>query len=80
GDALQHQIHHLYWLKGQFDVIAHQMENSAPNHDLANQLTSCLEKLSSLSLTPEETPDMSFQADTHSLKQAITSYGHIGTQ
>ncbi|CAL8297656.1 unnamed protein product [Merluccius merluccius] len=80
GDALHHQLLHLHWVKGQFDIIAHQMENSAPNHDLANQLTSCLEKLSSLNLTPEETPDMSFQADAYSLKQAITSFGRIATQ
>ncbi|KAJ3610823.1 hypothetical protein NHX12_022914 [Muraenolepis orangiensis] len=80
GDALHHQLQHLHWLKGQFDIIAHQMDNSAPNHYLANQLTSCLEKLSSLNLSPEETPDMSFQADTHFLKQAITSFGRIATQ
>ncbi|CAL8258642.1 unnamed protein product [Lota lota] len=80
GDALHHQLHLLHWLKGQFDVIAHQMENAAPNRDLANQLTSCLEKLSSLNLTPEETPDMGFQADTRSLKQALTSFGRIATQ
>ncbi|XP_056465591.1 nuclear receptor coactivator 4 isoform X1 [Gadus chalcogrammus] len=80
GDALHHQLNHLHWLKGQFDVIAHQMEKSAPNRDLANQLTSCLEKLSSLNLSPEETPDLGFTADTRSLKQALTSFGRIATR
>ncbi|XP_034721683.1 nuclear receptor coactivator 4 [Etheostoma cragini] len=36
-----------------------------------------MEKLSSMSLTPEETPDISFHADARSLKQAITSFGSI---
>ncbi|XP_041736492.1 nuclear receptor coactivator 4-like isoform X1 [Coregonus clupeaformis] len=79
GEALQAQLYQLHWLRGQFDILIHQLENSNSN-DLANQLTSCMEKLSSLNLTPEETPEMSFQADTRSLRQAITSFGTIATQ
>ncbi|XP_010894520.2 nuclear receptor coactivator 4 isoform X2 [Esox lucius] len=79
GEALQTQLQQLHWLRGQFDILIHQLENS-DNHHLANQLTSCMEKLSSLNLTPEETPEMSFQADTRSLRQAITSFGSIDTQ
>uniref|UniRef100_A0A8C8H1L7 Nuclear receptor coactivator 4 N-terminal domain-containing protein n=1 Tax=Oncorhynchus tshawytscha TaxID=74940 RepID=A0A8C8H1L7_ONCTS len=91
GEALHTQLHQLHCfhlvslflpsphLRGQFDILIHQLENSNSNN-LANQLTSCLEKLSSLNLTPEETPEMSFQADTRSLRQAITSFGTIATQ
>nr|XP_023826180.1 nuclear receptor coactivator 4 isoform X4 [Salvelinus alpinus] len=79
GEALQAQLHQLHCLRGQFDILIHQLENSNSNN-LANQLTSCMEKLSSLNLTPEETPEMSFQADTRSLRQAITSFGTIATQ
>ncbi|XP_064788297.1 nuclear receptor coactivator 4 [Oncorhynchus masou masou] len=79
GEALQTQLHQLHCLRGQFDILIHQLENSNSNN-LANQLTSCMEKLSSLNLTPEETPEMSFLADTRSLRQAITSFGTIATQ
>ncbi|CAK6981207.1 nuclear receptor coactivator 4 [Scomber scombrus] len=78
-ETLQQQLHRLHWLRGQFDVISQQLQNSNSN-DLNNQLTSCMEKLSSLSLTPEETPEMSFQADTRSLRQAITSFGNVSAQ
>ncbi|XP_070697066.1 nuclear receptor coactivator 4 isoform X2 [Pempheris klunzingeri] len=79
-ETLQQQLHQLHRLRGQFDVIVHQLQNSNSNNDLNNQLTSCMEKLSSLSLTPEETPEMSFHADTRSLRQAITSFGSITAQ
>ncbi|XP_037321181.2 nuclear receptor coactivator 4 isoform X3 [Pungitius pungitius] len=79
-ETLQQQLHRLHWLRGQFDVIVHQLQSSNSSNDLNNQLTSCLEKLSSLSLTPEETPEMSFHADTRSLRQAITSFGRITAQ
>ncbi|XP_030603324.1 nuclear receptor coactivator 4 isoform X1 [Archocentrus centrarchus] len=79
-ETLQQQLHQLYRLRGQFDVIAHQLQNSNSSNDLNNQLTSCMEKLSSLSLTPEETPEMSFHADTRSLRQAITSFGSVTAQ
>uniref|UniRef100_G3PFB0 Nuclear receptor coactivator 4 N-terminal domain-containing protein n=1 Tax=Gasterosteus aculeatus aculeatus TaxID=481459 RepID=G3PFB0_GASAC len=79
-ETLQQQLHRLHWLRGQFDVIVHQLQSSNSSNDLNNQLTSCLEKLSSLSLTPEETPEMSFHADARSLRQAITSFGRITAQ
>ncbi|XP_059179925.1 nuclear receptor coactivator 4 isoform X2 [Centropristis striata] len=79
-ETLQQQLHQLHWLRGQFDVIVHQLQNANSSNDLNNQLTSCMEKLSSLSLTPEETPEMSFHADTRSLRQAITSFGSITAQ
>ncbi|XP_069544657.1 nuclear receptor coactivator 4 [Brachyistius frenatus] len=77
-ETLQQQLHQLHRLRGQFDVINQQLKNN--DNDLNNQLTSCMEKLSSLSLTPEETPDISFHGDTRSLRQAITSYGSITAQ
>lgn len=79
-ETLQHQLHQLHRLRGQFEVISYQLQNSSCSNDLNNQLTSCLEKFSSLSLTPEETPEMSFHADSRSLRQAITSFGSIGAQ
>ncbi|XP_028325182.1 nuclear receptor coactivator 4 [Gouania willdenowi] len=78
-DTLQQQLHQLHRLRGQFDVIVQQLQNNSSN-DLNNQLTSCMEKLSSLSLSPEETPEMSFHADSRSLRQAITSFGRITAQ
>lgn len=41
---------------------------------------SCMCRLSSLNMTPEETPDLHFLADSRSLKQAITSFGCISAQ
>ncbi|KAM9701338.1 nuclear receptor coactivator 4, partial [Menidia menidia] len=79
GDALQLQLLQLHRLRGQFDIISHQMQSSS-SKDLSNQLTSCMEKLSSLSLTPEETPEMSFHADVRSLRQAVTSFGRVSAQ
>lgn len=34
----------VFQLRGQFDVIVHQMQNSNNSNDLSNQLTSCMEK------------------------------------
>ncbi|XP_055026244.2 nuclear receptor coactivator 4 isoform X2 [Misgurnus anguillicaudatus] len=79
GEALQQQLQQLHLLKGQFDVLIHQMEYSSSNSP-ATELTNCLEKLTSLNLTPDETPEMSFQADTCTLRKAITSFGSICTQ
>uniref|UniRef100_A0A3Q1BHF4 Nuclear receptor coactivator 4 N-terminal domain-containing protein n=1 Tax=Amphiprion ocellaris TaxID=80972 RepID=A0A3Q1BHF4_AMPOC len=71
-ETLQQQLHHLYQLRGQFDVIAHQLQNS--------NSTFYFDRLSSLSLTLEETPEMRFHADARSLRQAITSFGSITSQ
>uniref|UniRef100_A0A3Q4AZ64 Nuclear receptor coactivator 4 N-terminal domain-containing protein n=1 Tax=Mola mola TaxID=94237 RepID=A0A3Q4AZ64_MOLML len=78
-ETLQQQLHQLHRLRGQFDVIVRQLQNSNTSNDLSNQLTCCMEKLSSLSLTPEETPDVTFHADSRSLRQAITSFGSSPT-
>ncbi|XP_077103157.1 nuclear receptor coactivator 4 [Siphateles boraxobius] len=79
GETLHQQLQQLHLFKGQFDILIHQLEYSSSNN-LATQLNACLEKLSSLNLTPEETPEMSFQADARTLRQAITSFGTISTQ
>lgn len=42
--------------------------------------SSWLCRLASLSLAPEETPEMRFHADSRSLRQAITSFGSIAAQ
>ncbi|KAM9364509.1 nuclear receptor coactivator 4 isoform 2-T2 [Pholidichthys leucotaenia] len=78
-ETLQQQLHQLHRLRGQFDLLAHQMKNSSSN-DLNNQLLTCMEKLSSLSLSPDETPEMSFCGDARSLRTAITSFGSITAQ
>lgn len=46
----------------------------------AMNLNLCLCRLSSLNMTPEETPDLHFLADSRSLRQAITSFGCISAQ
>uniref|UniRef100_H2LDQ3 Nuclear receptor coactivator 4 n=1 Tax=Oryzias latipes TaxID=8090 RepID=H2LDQ3_ORYLA len=78
SETLQHQLQQLHRLRGQFDVISLQLESSS-SIELSKQLSTCME-FSSLSLTPEETPEMSFHADTRSLRQAITSFGSITAQ
>lgn len=40
----------------------------------------CLPRLASLSLLPEETPEMTFTADARSLREAITSFGSVSAQ
>uniref|UniRef100_A0A8C7XAF1 Nuclear receptor coactivator 4 n=1 Tax=Oryzias sinensis TaxID=183150 RepID=A0A8C7XAF1_9TELE len=79
SETLQHQLQQLHRLRGQFDVISLQLESSS-SIELSKQLSNCMERFSSLSLTPEETPEMSFHADTRSLRQAITSFGSITAQ
>lgn len=79
AEALQQQLQQLHWLRGQFDILIHQLQNSTSN-SLANQLASCLEKFSGLNLSPEETPEMSFEADALALRQAITSFGTISSE
>ncbi|KAK3573731.1 hypothetical protein QTP86_032093 [Hemibagrus guttatus] len=78
-ESLQQQLNQLHWLRGQFDLLIHQLQNSNSNN-LASHLTSCLEKFSGLNLSPEETPEMSFEADARALRQAITSFGTISTE
>ncbi|NWX50191.1 NCOA4 protein, partial [Steatornis caripensis] len=77
-EALQQQAQQLYWYLGQFNCLIHQLERSYSN-ELANQISVCLERLDSLTLKPEESPVLNFEADTSYLRQAITSFGSIKT-
>ncbi|XP_048362946.1 nuclear receptor coactivator 4 isoform X2 [Sphaerodactylus townsendi] len=77
-EALQQQAQQLYWLLGQFNCLIHQLEQSHSN-DLANQISVCLERLGNLTLQPEETSTLNFEADVAFLRQAITSFGSIKT-
>ncbi|KAK5882996.1 hypothetical protein CesoFtcFv8_021521 [Champsocephalus esox] len=78
SESLQTHLLHLHRLQGQFDVLQHQMQNSTCSKDLKQQLSLCMESLSSLGLTPEES--LCFTADTHSLRSAITSFGCVSAQ
>ncbi|NXP49667.1 NCOA4 protein, partial [Heliornis fulica] len=77
-EALQQQSQQLYWYLGQFNCLIHQLERSYSN-ELANQISACLERLESLTLKPEESSILNFEADTSYLRQAITSFGSIKT-
>ncbi|NXK02880.1 NCOA4 protein, partial [Herpetotheres cachinnans] len=77
-EALQQQAQQLYWYLGQFNCLIHQLERSYSN-ELANQISACLERLESLTLKPEESSILNFEADTSYLRQAITSFGSIKT-
>ncbi|NWI88288.1 NCOA4 protein, partial [Pitta sordida] len=77
-EALQQQAQQLYWYLGQFNCLIHQLERSYSN-ELANQISVCLERLASLTLKPEESSILNFEADTSYLRQAITSFGSIKT-
>ncbi|KAK5909024.1 hypothetical protein CgunFtcFv8_017032 [Champsocephalus gunnari] len=78
SESLQTHLLHLHRLQGQFDVLQHQMQNCTCSKDLKQQLSLCMESLSSLGLTPEES--LCFTADTHSLRSAITSFGCVSAQ
>ncbi|KFV40363.1 Nuclear receptor coactivator 4, partial [Gavia stellata] len=77
-EALQQQAQQLYWYLGQFNCLIHQLERSCSN-ELANQISVCLERLETLTLKPEESSILNFEADTSYLRQAITSFGSIKT-
>ncbi|XP_054839953.1 nuclear receptor coactivator 4 [Eublepharis macularius] len=77
-EALQQQVQQLYWLLGQFNCLIHQLEQPH-SRDLAHQTSLCLERLGSLTLQPEETSILNFEADVSFLRQAITSFGSIKT-
>ncbi|XP_061545697.1 nuclear receptor coactivator 4 isoform X1 [Phycodurus eques] len=80
AETLQQQLHQLHRMHGQLDAISQQLRSANSSSDLSNQLTGCMDKLSSLSLMPEETPEMIFTADLRSLRDAITSFGSITAQ
>ncbi|XP_060710313.1 nuclear receptor coactivator 4 [Hemiscyllium ocellatum] len=77
-EALQQQIQQLYWLLGQFNCLVHQLEHPQSNLP-AEQIKTCLERLKDLTLKPEESPTLNFEADVPSLRQAITNFGTIKT-
>ncbi|XP_042636593.1 nuclear receptor coactivator 4 [Orycteropus afer afer] len=77
-ETLQQQAQQLYWLLGQFNCLIHQLECSQ-NKDLANQVSVCLERLGSLTLKPEDSTVLLFEADTTALRQTITTFGSLKT-
>uniref|UniRef100_K7FCM5 Nuclear receptor coactivator 4 n=1 Tax=Pelodiscus sinensis TaxID=13735 RepID=K7FCM5_PELSI len=77
-ETLQQQTHQLYWLLGQFNCLIHQLEHPHSN-DLVNQISVCLERFGSLTLKPEESSNLNFEADASFLRQAIMSFGSIKT-
>ncbi|XP_061694147.1 nuclear receptor coactivator 4 [Syngnathoides biaculeatus] len=80
AETLQQQLHQLHRMHGQLEAISQQLRSIHSSGDLGNQLTDCIDKMSSLSLMPEETPEMIFNADSRSLRDAITSFGSISVQ
>ncbi|XP_013918230.1 PREDICTED: nuclear receptor coactivator 4 [Thamnophis sirtalis] len=77
-EALQQQAQQLCWLLGQFSSLIRQLEQPQSG-DLTNQISACFESLGSLTLQPEETSVLNFEADVAFLRQAITSFGSIRT-
>lgn len=77
-ETLQQQTQQLYWLLGQFNCLIHQLE-CTQNKDLANQVSLCLERLGGLTLKPEDSTVLLFEADTIALRQAITTFGSLKT-
>ncbi|GCB68271.1 hypothetical protein scyTo_0008201 [Scyliorhinus torazame] len=77
-EALQQQIQQLYWLLSQFNCLIHQLEHPQSNLP-TDQIITCLERLKSLTLKPEESPSLNFEADVPTLRQAITSFGTINS-
>ncbi|XP_030654128.1 nuclear receptor coactivator 4 isoform X3 [Nomascus leucogenys] len=77
-ETLQQQAQQLYSLLGQFNCLTHQME-CTQNKDLANQVSVCLERLGSLTLKPEDSTVLLFEADTTTLRQTITTFGSLKT-
>ncbi|KAM6156956.1 nuclear receptor coactivator 4 isoform 1-T2 [Erethizon dorsatum] len=77
-ETLQQQAQQLYWLLGQFNCLIHQLE-CTQSKDLANQVSVCLERLGSLTLKPEDSTVLLFEADTTALRQTITTFGSLKT-
>ncbi|KAM3834731.1 nuclear receptor coactivator 4 isoform 2-T2 [Vipera latastei] len=78
-EALQQQAQQLCWLLGQFSCLIRQLEQPQSGGDLTNQISACFQSLGSLTLQPEETSILNFEADVAFLRQAITSFGSIRT-
>ncbi|XP_053731639.1 nuclear receptor coactivator 4 isoform X2 [Synchiropus splendidus] len=79
SETMQQQLQRLHLVRGHFDAVSQQLRG-LNRDDINNQLSCCMEKFSSLALSPEETSDISFHADTRSLRDAITSFGSITSQ
>uniref|UniRef100_A0A8C6FFE9 Nuclear receptor coactivator 4 N-terminal domain-containing protein n=1 Tax=Moschus moschiferus TaxID=68415 RepID=A0A8C6FFE9_MOSMO len=77
-ETLQQQAQQLYWLLGQFNCLIHQLE-CTQSKDLANQVSACLERLGNLTLKPEDSTALLFEADVTALRQAITTFGSLKT-
>lgn len=77
-ETLQQQAQQLYWLLGQFICLIHQLE-CTQNKDLANQVSVCLERMGNLTLKPEDSTVLLFEAETTPLRQAITTFGSLKT-
>ncbi|XP_010620801.1 nuclear receptor coactivator 4 isoform X3 [Fukomys damarensis] len=77
-ETLQQQAQQLYWLLGQFNCLIHQLERTQ-SKDLANQVSVCLERLGNLTLKPEDSTVLLFEADTTTLRQTITTFGSLKT-
>ncbi|KAK7880934.1 hypothetical protein WMY93_032424 [Mugilogobius chulae] len=81
SETLQQQLLQINQVAAQLDLISEQLQkqpisNELKNH-LTNQLGSVLQSLQSVTLTPEETPDLCFHGDSRSLRSAITSFGAV---
>ncbi|KAM9803774.1 nuclear receptor coactivator 4 [Neosynchiropus ocellatus] len=79
SETMQQQLQRLHLVRGHFDALSQQLRGHNRD-DINNQLSCCMEKFSSLVLSPEETSDISFHADTRSLRDAITSFGSVTSQ
>lgn len=77
-ETLQQQAQQLYCLMGQFSCLIHQLE-CTQNKDLANQVSVCLERLGNLTLKPEDSTVLLFEADTTALRKTITTFGSLKT-
>uniref|UniRef100_H3A8R1 Nuclear receptor coactivator 4 n=1 Tax=Latimeria chalumnae TaxID=7897 RepID=H3A8R1_LATCH len=75
-ETLQQQQQQFTSLLGQFSCLLHQLEH-LHSDSLASQINACLERLSDLTLKPEESSVLNFEADVGFLRQAITSFGSI---
>ena len=63
-EMLQQQVQQLYRLLGRFNCLIHQLE-CTQNKDLANQVSVCPERLGSLTLKPEDSTVLLFEADNN---------------
>lgn len=81
SEGLQQQLLNMNTLRAQVDLISEQLGlqpiSSELRKHLDDQLTTLLSRLSALSLSPDDSPDLCFHGDTRSLRSAITSFGAV---